>query len=77
MSATGVSKKRASNLPKIIVETRDPSKYTLGGTFQNGKYVGKVLEIDYEKKELLVEVHKQRFSLSDSKAGRVTSKRTR
>ena len=77
ISAPVARRKKALDLPKIIVETRDPSKYTLGGMFQNGKYIGKVLEIDYEKNELLVEVHKQRYSLSDTKAGRVTSKRTR
>ena len=77
ISAPVARRKKALDLPKIIVETRDPSKYTLGGPFQNGKYIGKVLEIDYEKNELLVEVHKQRYSLSDTKAGRVTSKRTR
>jgi hypothetical protein len=70
-------KKKPVRLPKIIVETRDPSKYAVGGVFQNGKYVGKVLEIDYAKSELLVEVHKQRYSLTDLKSGKVTSKRSR
>ena len=37
-------KKKPIRLPKIIVETRDPTKYTVGGVFQNGKYIGKVLE---------------------------------
>eukprot|EP00943_MAST-04B_sp_MAST-4B-sp1_P009844 g9844.t1 len=70
-------KKKPVRLPKIIVETRDPTKYTVGGVFQNGKYVGKVLEIDYAKSELLVEVHKQRYSLTDLESGKVTSKRSR
>ena len=70
-------KKKPIRLPKIIVETRDPTKYTVGGVFQNGKYIGKVLEIDYSKSELLVEVHKQRYSLSDVKSGKITAKRTR
>ena len=44
----------------IIVETRDPSKYTVGDYFENSQIVGKILHISLENKEMIVHVEKNK-----------------
>ena len=44
----------------IVVETRDPSKYTIGQYFENSQIIGKIIHISSEKKELIVHVEKNK-----------------